>query len=105
LLGIGGGVFIVPLLIYVMKTPTKIAAASSTFIVCFSSLTGFMGYASMERINWLFILPAAVASFVGGQAGARIMSSRLKGKSIHVIFSVILFVLCAKLIHQVVFGP
>jgi uncharacterized membrane protein YfcA len=104
LLGIGGGVFIVPLLIYVMKTPTKIAAASSTFIVCFSSLTGFIGYVSMETINWLFILPAAVASFAGGQAGARIMSSKLKGRSIRIIFSVILFVLCAKLVHQVVFG-
>ena len=104
LLGIGGGVFIVPLLIYVIKTPTKIAAASSTFIVCFSSFTGFLGYASMEKINWLFILPAAVASFAGGQAGARIMSSRLKGKSIRVIFSIILFVLCAKLLHQSVFG-
>jgi len=104
LLGIGGGVFIVPLLIYVIKTPTRIAAASSTFIVCFSSLTGFLGYASMERIDWLFILPAAVASFAGGQAGARIMSARLKGKSIQVIFSIILFVLCAKLLHQSVFG-
>jgi uncharacterized protein len=104
-LGIGGGVFIVPLLIYVMKTPTKIAAASSTFIVCFSSLTGFLGYASMETINWLFILPAAVASFAGGQAGARIMSAKLKGKSIQVIFSIILFVLCAKLLHQSIFGP
>jgi hypothetical protein len=104
LLGIGGGVFIVPLLIYVMKTPTKIAAASSTFIVCFSSLTGFIGYVSLETINWLFILPAAVASFAGGQAGARIMSSKLKGRSIRIIFSVILFVLCAKLVHQVVFG-
>lgn len=104
LLGIGGGVFIVPLLIYVIKTPTKIAAASSTFIVCFSSLTGFLGYVSMEKINWLFILPAAVASFAGGQAGARIMSASLKGKSIRVIFSIILFVLCAKLLHQSVFG-
>ncbi len=104
LLGIGGGVFIVPLLIYVMKTPTKIAAASSTFIVCFSSLTGFLGYASMEEINWLFILSAAVASFAGGQAGARIMSARLKGKSIRVIFSIILFVFCAKLLHQSFFG-
>ncbi len=105
LLGIGGGVFIVPLLIYVMKTPTKIAAASSTFIVCFSSLTGFLGYASMETINWLFILPAAVASFAGGQVGARIMSARLKGKSIQVIFSIILFALSAKLFHQSIFGP
>ncbi|MBW2488344.1 MAG: sulfite exporter TauE/SafE family protein [Deltaproteobacteria bacterium] len=104
LLGIGGGVFVVPLLIYVLKTPTKIAAATSTFIVCFSSLTGFLGYASMAKINWMFILPAAVASFAGGQAGARIMSSRLKGKSIRVIFSVILFLLCVKLLHRSFIG-
>jgi uncharacterized membrane protein YfcA len=105
LLGIGGGVFIVPLLIYVMKTPIKIAAASSTFIVCFSSLTGFLGYASMETVNWMFILPAAVASFAGGQAGARFMSSRLKTRSIRIIFSIILFALCLKLAHQSLFGP
>jgi hypothetical protein len=104
LLGIGGGVFVVPLLIYMLKTPTKIAAASSTFIVCFSSLTGFLGYASMGRIDWRFILPAAVASFAGGQAGARIMSSRLKGKTIRVIFSVILFSLCIKLLHRAFWG-
>jgi uncharacterized membrane protein YfcA len=100
MLGIGGGVFVVPLLIYVLKTPTKIAAASSTFIVCFPSLAGFLGYASMGKINWWFILPAAVASFAGGQAGSRIMSTKLKAKSIRVIFSVVLFALCAKLLHQ-----
>jgi len=100
LLGIGGGVFIVPLLIYVVKTPTKIAAASSTFIVCFSSLTGFLGYASMATIDWAFILPAAGACFVGGQIGSRIMSAGMKGRSIRVIFSVILFLLCAKLLYQ-----
>lgn len=104
LLGIGGGVFVVPLLIYVLKTPTKIAAASSTFIVCFSSLTGFLGYASMGRIDWGFILPAAVASFAGGQAGARIMSSRLEGRTIRYIFSIILFGLCAKLLYQALIG-
>ena len=104
LLGIGGGVFIVPLLIYVLKTPTKIAAASSTFIVCFSSLTGFLGYASMAEIDWDFILPAALASFAGGQLGARIMSSRLKGKSIRILFSIILFALSVKLLHGYFFG-
>jgi hypothetical protein len=104
LLGIGGGVFIVPLLIYVLKTPTKIAAASSTFNVCFSSLTGFLGYASMDTINWMFIFPAAVASFMGGLAGAKIMSTRLKGKTIRAMFSVILFTLCAKLLHQALWG-
>lgn len=100
LLGIGGGVFIVPMLIYVLKTPIKTAAASSTFIVCFSSLTGFLGYASLEKINWMFIIPAAVASFAGGRAGASIMSTHLKGRSIQIIFSFLLFALCAKLLHQ-----
>ena len=100
MLGIGGGVFIVPLLIYALKTPTKVAAASSTFIVCFSSLTGFIGYATMGDVNWGFILLAALASLAGGQAGARIMSAQLKGKSIRVIFSILLFFLCAKLLHQ-----
>jgi uncharacterized membrane protein YfcA len=104
LLGIGGGVFVVPLLIFALKTPTKIAAASSTFIVCFSSMTGFLAYAAMEKTNWAFILPAAAASFAGGQAGARIMSTHLKGRSIQVIFGIILFALCAKLLHQSFIG-
>ena len=104
MVGLGGGVFIVPLLIYLLKTPTKTAAASSTFIVCFSSLSGFLGYASLAKIDWLFILPAAFASFAGGQAGARIMTSRLKGKTIRIMFSIILFALCAKLLHQAFFN-
>ena len=32
------------------------------------------------------------------------MSTRLKGKTIHVIFSILLFALCAKLLHQAVFN-
>ncbi|MEF2231869.1 MAG: sulfite exporter TauE/SafE family protein [Pseudodesulfovibrio sp.] len=100
LLGIGGGVFIVPLLIFALKTPTKIAAASSTFIVCFSSLTGFLGYASMGEVDWHFLLPAAAVAFLGGQAGARLMSSRLTGRTVRLLFSLLLFGLCAKLLHQ-----
>ena len=93
-----------PLLIYVLKTPTKIAAASSTFIVCFSSLTGFLGYAAMAPVDWKFILPAALAALAGGQLGARIMSGHLKAKSIRVIFSLVLFAMCVKLIHRFFFG-
>ena len=50
----------------------------------------------MAGIHWLFILPAAVASFAGGQAGASPMSKGLKGKDIRGIFSMILFLLCIK---------
>jgi uncharacterized membrane protein YfcA len=56
LLGIGGGVFVVPLLIYFLKVPTKTAAASSIFIVCFSSVSGFITHASLAAVNWKFVL-------------------------------------------------
>ncbi|MBW2678811.1 MAG: sulfite exporter TauE/SafE family protein, partial [Deltaproteobacteria bacterium] len=81
LLGIGGGVFIVPLLIYVLKMPTKQAAATSIFIVVFSSFSGFVAHVSLAGTDWGFILPAAVFSFAGGQLGSRVMAERLKGRA------------------------
>lgn len=100
LLGIGGGVFVVPLLIYALGVPTRVAAASSTFIVCFSSLTGFAGYASMAAVDWSFVLPAAGACVFGGLAGARLMSHKLQGRTIRVLFSLVLFALSLRLFAQ-----
>jgi len=100
LLGIGGGVFIVPLLIYFLGIPTKSAAATSIFIVCFSSFVGFGTHVSIGAIDWKFVLPAAVFSFAGGQIGSRIMSEKLKGRTIRIIFGVVLLLFSAKLIHR-----
>ena len=86
LLGIGGGVFIVPLLIYVLKMPTKTAAATSIFIVVFSSFSGFVAHISLASTDWKFIMLAALFSFAGGQIGSRIMSEKLKGAAIRRIF-------------------
>lgn len=101
LLGIGGGVFVVPLLIYFLKVPTKTAAASSIFIVCFSSLTGFVTHASIGTIDWKFVLLAALFSFSGGQIGARIMAEKLRGRTIRVMFGIVLLLFSAKLIQKV----
>jgi len=100
LLGIGGGVFIVPLLIYVLRMPTKTSAATSIFIVVFSSFSGFIAHASLASIDWKFILPAAVFSFVGGRLGAKVMSEQLKGKRIRQIFGVLLLLFFLKLLQK-----
>ncbi len=100
LLGIGGGVFIVPLLIYFLGIPTKSAAATSIFIVCFSSFTGFVTHVSIGTIDWKFVLLAALFSFAGGQIGSRIMSEKLKGRTIRIIFGVVLLLFSAKLLQR-----
>ncbi len=100
LLGIGGGVFIVPLLIYVLRVPTKTAAATSIFIVVFSSFSGFMAHVSIIRPDWKFILTAALFSFAGGQVGSRLMAEKLKGPTIRKIFGGILLVFVLKLLQR-----
>ena len=100
LLGIGGGVFIVPLLIYVLRMPTKTSAATSIFIVVFSSFSGFIAHASLADIDWTFILPAAVFSFVGGRLGAKIMSEQLKGQRVRQIFGCVLLIFFLKLVQK-----
>ena len=100
LLGIGGGVFIVPLLIYVLKMPIKTAAATSIFIVVFSSFSGFVAHISLASTDWKFILLAAVFSFAGGQLGSRVMSEQLKGKAVRRIFGVILLIFFLKLLQR-----
>ncbi|MBW1713543.1 MAG: sulfite exporter TauE/SafE family protein [Deltaproteobacteria bacterium] len=100
MLGIGGGVFIVPLMIFVLRTPTKTAAASSIFIVCFSSASGFITHATLTRLDWSFLVPAALCAILAGQLGSRLMSERLKGETIRIMFGVVLILLSLKLISR-----
>jgi uncharacterized membrane protein YfcA len=100
LLGIGGGVFIVPLLIYFLKVPTKTAAATSIFIVVFSSFSGFIAHISLAETDWKFILTAAAFSFIGGQLGSHIMAEKLKGRTVRQIFGVVLLLFTFKLIQR-----
>jgi uncharacterized membrane protein YfcA len=100
LMGIGGGVFIVPLLIFFLNVPTKTAAASSIFIVCFSSFSGFISHAYLGTIDWKFILLAALFSFAGGQVGSRIMAEKLKSRTVRILFGIVLFAFSIKLFNR-----
>ena len=101
LLGIGGGVFIVPLLIYVLKAPTKTAAATSIFIVVFSSFSGFIGHIAMTPVDWRFILLAACFSFAGAQIGSRLMVTKIKPVMIKRIFGIILLLFAFRLLFKI----
>ena len=103
LLGIGGGVFIVPLLIYILKQPTKTAAATSMFIVIFSSFSGFLAHVRMVSPDWTFLVLMAAFSFAGGQLGARVMADKLKGRAVRQLFGLVLLLFAAKLIQKTFF--
>ena len=72
LLGVGGGIFIVPFMVYVCKFPTKLAAGSSHLIISFSALAGILGHATSHAFDLPLIAATGVAVLIGGNLGARL---------------------------------
>ncbi|MFP3597020.1 sulfite exporter TauE/SafE family protein [Chryseobacterium sp. SIMBA_029] len=73
LVGIGGGIFLSPLLnLLKWDTPRKIAATSSVFILV-NSISGIFGQVSKLSvdIDYFRILSLCLAVFMGGQIGSR----------------------------------
>jgi len=98
LLGVGGGFIVAPMLME-LGYPTKQAAATTAFIVTFSSFSGFLGHMAEGRIDpWLVIFSIA-AVVAGSQFGAWFMSKRAKPGWVKRFYGVLLLVVAAKLLH------
>lgn len=100
LVGIGGGTFIVPLLL-VIGFETKNAVATSAFIVTFISFSGFLfhllfGHQQMD-MNLLFY--AGAAAFIGAQAGSRMIFNRTSSRTIERMFALVLLFVAGKLLY------
>jgi len=96
LLGIGGGFLFVPMMMTV-GYPTKQAAATSAFIVLFSSFSGFLGHVAEGHFNIPLLIYSSIAVVVASQIGARVMKDKMKAKWIKQIFGVLLIAVAMKL--------
>jgi uncharacterized membrane protein YfcA len=97
LLGVGGGILIVPFMVYLCKYPTKTAAGSSHLIISFSALFGIIGHSAFGSLDTTLILVTGIAVLIGGNLGAR-LSMRFKGSQLKVGLGLIYFALAAQLI-------
>jgi uncharacterized protein len=78
MVGIGGGIFLSPILnLLKWDTPKNIAATASFFILV-NSISGLIGQLSKNpHIDWAFTLPLMIAVLVGGQLGSRFSALKL----------------------------
>ncbi len=97
LLGVGGGNFIVPVLVWLGIEPKK-ASATTSFIVIFSSFSGFIGHASLGNISVTLLGFTAVGSALGAVVGSWLMTEKLKQKQIKLTIGIVLLVIAAKMI-------
>jgi uncharacterized membrane protein YfcA len=101
LLGVGGGFIIAPILMW-MGYKTKQAAATTAFVVTFSSFSGYLGHVAQGRMNLPLTIILIVAVIIGSQFGARYMSGKAKSNQVKLIYSVVLLLIAVQLIYSVV---
>lgn len=101
LLGVGGGNFIVPVLVWLGFNPKK-ASATTAFVVIFSSFSGFLSHATTGHINTWLLLFCALGSISGALLGAYLMRKKLSRKQVKLAIGLILYVIAAKMIWDLI---
>ena len=96
-LGIGGGIVLVPFLIFALHVPTKESAGTTALVVIFSSLSGVLGHSAFGHLDASLILATVVAVAVGGFLGARFMV-RVRTKMVQVGFGLLLWAFAIQLV-------
>jgi uncharacterized membrane protein YfcA len=94
LLGVGGGNIVVPALVWLGFDPKK-ASATTAFIVIFSSLTGFLGKASVAGMDRRLLAWTAAGSVAGSLLGAWLMQKKLESGQVKKTIGIILYVIAA----------
>ncbi|MFH1448123.1 MAG: sulfite exporter TauE/SafE family protein [Candidatus Micrarchaeota archaeon] len=90
LLGIGGGVILVPLLMLTQDLGIRRSVATSSFMLMFEMFAGFLSHLSHGDLDPAVALPLAVPALFMGYAGAYLMTERIERKTLRNIISVYL---------------
>jgi uncharacterized membrane protein YfcA len=109
LIGIGGGVFIVPFLYFFYDHPdwagfvlrddlhVAVAHATSLFVIVPTAIGGTWQYHKAKLIEWRVAFPVGIASLLGGVLGAR-LAILLPGAVLKLAFGIFLLVSSVQLI-------
>jgi uncharacterized membrane protein YfcA len=111
LIGIGGGVLIVPFLYFFYAHPawsgvrmpvqlhTVVAHATSLFVIVPTAISGVRSYSKAGLVVWPAAIPIAITSVVGAIAGAR-LALHLPGAAVRMSFGAFLLVIGKQLLWR-----
>ena len=100
--GVGGGIFLSPLLILLALAGAKETAAASALFILVNSGAGSLGRVSTEQYEPVHLLPLLGAGLVGALIGATIGANKLKPITVQRTLAVVLFIAAVKMVLQYV---
>jgi uncharacterized protein len=97
MLGIGGGIINVPVMSQIMKMPVKATIATSSLLLCFTTMTGSLIYAYNGYVLPYLIAPLCISVFLGARIGAAV-AHRVQSKVLMIFFAIFLGLTAALMI-------
>jgi uncharacterized membrane protein YfcA len=101
MLGVGGGVVMVPAMNLLMGVPVKAAVGTSSFMVGITSVATAFVYYSRGKIDPTLVVPSVIGVFLGGQLGSR-LTRHVRAQRLAVIFALILLYLGVSLLLRAI---
>ncbi len=99
LFGIGGGVVLVPTLLYFSELPVHAVSATSHFAILLTSPVGLVAHLVQKDVDLHDIVPLVGGGLIGGPIGAR-LSLRLKSPQLLIVVAVALVVVAGSLVWR-----
>lgn len=106
LLGVGGGVILVPAFMRFLGMPIHQAVATSLCVIIATAIAGSWKHYQLGHLqseSWKIILIVSTLSIVGGYFGAA-LTGRLSDRSLRLIFAVFLLIVASQMIVQAVWS-
>lgn len=97
LLGVGGGVFVIPVLHGIGLDP-RMAAGTTALVALASSISGFTARAVLGTLDVTFAVVTAIAAGAGALVAARFATTRLSAGGLKKLVAIVLWVMAARMV-------
>ncbi|MEM3579451.1 MAG: sulfite exporter TauE/SafE family protein [Candidatus Bathyarchaeia archaeon] len=97
LLGIGGGIVLVPVMCYALGFSIHFAIPTSMFIMIFTSISGVINHVQHGNVNGLYAVYLGVGAVLGAQVGAY-ASRKLSSRNLSLVFAAMLIIASVNMI-------
>ncbi len=105
LMGVGGGFVMVPIMLYVLKMPTKVVVGTSLFQLLFTTAeVGILQAGMNHAVDPYLALALVLGSIFGTQLGAR-LGARMAGEQLRLVLALVVVAVAVKMGLGLVIPP
>lgn len=105
LVGIGGGIFLSPVLHLTKWARPLVIAATTALFILVNSIAGLIGQLSANELNVEMrdLIALMIAVFVGGQIGSRLTINKLAPQTIKKVTGILIFLVSIRILYKYLF--